>query len=99
MPAEEEPGTIRSQVWTLNTKADLREFQDALEYLGVDSSVWVHTHPDGPGGRMEVPDTKIRTNPSILVDRFGRKVRTTTLDDTSLINIELLPTGTEEVAG
>lgn len=93
MPAEEEPGDIKVFTWSLDTIDDLREFQDTLAYFSVSSSVWRHPDPGGPGGRMEVPDTKIRTNPAILVDHLGRKVRTTTLDDTTLINIELLPEG------
>lgn len=91
MPAEEEPGEIKSFMWELNDNDDLRELQDTLLYLGIDSSVWRHAHPSGPGGRMEIPDTKIRTNPSVTVESYGRRVRTTTMDDSVLINIELLP--------
>lgn len=96
MPAQEDPGNIKVFTWSLDTIDDLREFQDTLAYLGVDSSVWRHMHPEGPGGRLEVPDTKIRTNPSILVDRLGRRVRTTTMDDSLLINIELLPLASDD---
>lgn len=91
MPVQEDVGVIKSFTWALNTIEDMRELQDTMAYLGVDSSVWRHCHAEGPGGRMEIPDTGIRTNPSILVESFGRLVRTTTMNDSTLINIELLP--------
>lgn len=91
MPATEEPGAIKSQLWTLTTKAHMRELQDALEYLGVDASVWTHCHPEAAPGRMEIPDTTIRTNPTVKVEKLPARIRTTTLDALTLINIELLP--------
>lgn len=91
MAVQEDSGNIKSFTWELNDIEEMRELQDTLAYFSIDSSVWRHCDPEGPGGRMEIPDTRIRTNPSVLVETFGRKVRTTTMDDSVLINIELLP--------
>lgn len=92
MPAEEETNSVTVLTWTLNTIEDMREFQDAMFDIGLAADVW--RHPDAPSemrGRLQVllPDNR---NSPILVERFGQKVRTVTMEG-ALVSIELLPEG------
>jgi hypothetical protein len=90
MPAQEETSSVTVLTWTLDTVADMREFQDAMFDLGLSTDLW--RHPNAPADRQAqlqvlLPDER---KAPILVELFGTRVRTVTMDD-ALVSIELLP--------
>lgn len=89
MPAQEETNSVTVLTWTLDTIDDMREFQDAMFDLNLVATVW--RHPEAPAERqaraqVDLPDHR---NSPVLVESFGRKVRTVTMDG-ALVSIELL---------
>lgn len=92
MPAQEETNSVTVLTWTLNTLADMREFQDAMFDLGLHADLW--RHPAAPAERQAqlqvlLPDSR---NAPILVELFGTRVRTVTMDG-ALVSIEKLADG------
>lgn len=87
MPAQEETSTVTVKTWTLNTIADVRDFQDDMFGLGLVATVWRHPKaPDAQQARVQV-DIPDRPNGPILVDTFGTVLRAITMG-TTLISID-----------
>jgi hypothetical protein len=87
MPAQEETSTVTVKTWTLNTIADVRDFQDDMFGLGLVATVW--RHPEAPAEQqarvqVDIPD---RPNGPILVDTFGTVLRAITMAN-SLISLD-----------
>lgn len=89
MPAEETGGVV-VLTWTLDTITDARELQDAMFDLGV--TCMVQRNPLAPAEmqlQLQAFTPESRLGP-LLVDRFGTRVRTVTLDG-ALVSMEKLP--------
>ncbi len=90
MPAQEETNSATILTWTLTTVADMREFQDAMFDIGLSTNLW--RHPNAPAEKQVqltvlLPDNR---NGPILVETFGSRVRTVTIDN-AMVSIERLP--------
>ena len=90
MPAQEETSSVTVLTWTLDTIGDMREFQDAMFDLGLSTDLW--RHPNAPADRQAQLTVLLADNRKapILVELFGTRVRTVTMDGT-LVSIDLVP--------
>lgn len=91
MPAEEETGSVTVVTRTITDITDARELQDAAFDLGLVCVLQRNPLAVTPEGQLQLqillPNNR---NGPVIVERFGQKVRTVTMDD-ALISIELLP--------
>lgn len=92
MPAQEETSSVTVLTWTLDTIDEARELQDAAFDLGLVCVLQRNPVAETPERQLQLQILlPTNRNGPIIVDSFGRKVRTVTMDG-ALVSIELLPT-------